>query len=57
MSISRFFIPLLLLAAVSNSGAQTSPLPQIRRNGGVQQLFVDNKPFLMLAGEHHNSSA
>jgi beta-galactosidase GanA len=57
MTISRLFIPVLLLAAASNSGAQTSPLPQIRRNGAVQQLFVDNKPFLMLAGELHNSSA
>ena len=57
MTIFRLFVPLLLLAAVSNSGAQTSSLPQIRRNGGVQQLFVDNRPFLMLAGELHNSSA
>ena len=49
-------IPLLLLAS-SNSGAQTAPLPQIRQNGAVKQLFVDNQPFLMLAGELHNSSA
>src|SRR5690349_9143391 len=51
-----FFILLLLLAS-SNSGAQTAPLPQIRQNGAVKQLFVDNQPFLMLAGELHNSSA
>lgn len=51
-----FLIPLLLLAS-SNSGAQTAPLPQIRQNGAVKQLFVDNQPFLMLAGELHNSSA
>lgn len=49
-------IPLLLLAS-SNSGAQTAPLPQIRQNRAVKQLFVDNQPFLMLAGELHNSSA
>jgi hypothetical protein len=57
MTIFRLFVPLLLLGAASNSGAQTSPLPQIRRNGAVRQLFVDGKPFLMLAGELHNSSA
>jgi len=34
-----------------------SPLPQIRQNGVVKQLFVDGKPFIMLAGELHNSSA
>ena len=33
------------------------PLPQIKQNGGVKQMFVDGKPFIMLAGELHNSSA
>jgi hypothetical protein len=32
-------------------------LPEIRQQGGVKQLFVDNKPFVMLAGELHNSTA
>jgi hypothetical protein len=36
--------------------AQT-PLPQIKQNGAVKQLFVDGKPFIMLSGELHNSSA
>jgi hypothetical protein len=34
-----------------------APLPQIKQNGGVKQIFVDGKPFIMLAGELHNSSA
>src|SRR5437762_13103340 len=43
--------------------AQVSPakpaasLPRIAQNGAVKQMFVDGKPFLMLAGELHNSSA
>ena len=39
------------------SGQTTAPLPEIRKNGRVKQLFVDNKPFIMLSGELHNSSA
>jgi hypothetical protein len=53
---SRLLVPLFLLAAV-NCESQTAPLPQIRQNGAVKQFFVDNKPFIMLAGELHNSSA
>ena len=31
-------------------------LAQIRQNGSVKQFFVDDKPFIMLSGELHNSS-
>jgi hypothetical protein len=34
-----------------------SKLPQLRRQGEANQLIVDDKPFLMLAGELGNSSA
>ena len=47
----------LLLYASACAIAQTAPLPQIRQNGAVKQFFVDDKPFVMLAGELHNSSA
>src|SRR3954466_590335 len=47
----------LFLTAIVTCVAQSGPLPQIRQNGPVKQLFVDGKPFLMLAGELHNSSA
>ena len=33
------------------------PLPVIKQNGEVKQMIVDGKPFIMLAGELHNSSA
>ncbi len=32
-------------------------IPQLMRNGNATQLIVDGKPFLMIAGELHNSSA
>ena len=54
--LSHAKLPTLLFAALTLH-AQTAPLPQIRQNGAVKHLFVDNKPFLMLAGELHNSSA
>ena len=47
----------LLMGLASVAAAQTAPLPQIRQHGAVKQLYVDNKPFVMLAGELHNSSA
>ena len=53
---AKYCWPLLLFSALV-SGAQVAPLPQIRPNGTGKLLFVDNKPFLMLAGELHNSSA
>ena len=34
-----------------------SPLPHVRPQGSAQQLIVDGQPFLMLAGEVHNSSS
>lgn len=56
-------IPLVSTLALS----QTAPAPQvakasaampaIRTNGAVKQMMVDGKPFIMLAGELHNSSA
>jgi len=56
MTYSRLLASVILLVTV-NARAQTSPLAQIRQSGTVRQLFIDNKPFLMLAGELHNSSA
>jgi hypothetical protein len=35
----------------------TAPLPQLQKNGAVTQMFVDGKPYIMFAGELHNSSA
>ena len=32
-------------------------LPHLRKHGAATQLMVDGKPFVMLAGELHDSSA
>jgi beta-galactosidase GanA len=45
-----------VLLATPLPGAETS-IPQLRRRGNATQLVVDGKPFVMLAGELHNSSA
>ena len=47
-------LPVLLVAAAMASAAE---LPHLTRNGAVTQMVVDGSPFLMLAGELHNSSA
>jgi hypothetical protein len=47
----------LALAAHAQIHAQPAPLPVIQQNGQAKQLMVDNKPYLILGGELHNSSA
>jgi beta-galactosidase GanA len=42
---------------VTNSSAQQSRLPHLRKQGTATQLIVDDKPFLVLAGELGNSSS
>ncbi len=48
---------LFLFTVLTCATLHAASLPQIRQNGEVKQLFVDDKPFIMLAGELHNSSA
>src|SRR3954453_20220075 len=55
MACTKLMMILFLSAAVTCE-AQTAPLPQIRQNGAVKQFFIDDKPFIMLSGELHNSS-
>lgn len=38
-------------------GMSLPPLPRLERHGTAARLLVDGQPFLMLAGELHNSSA
>jgi len=49
-SITSFF----LLPVGLNLNAQS--LPKLQKQGTATQLIVDGKPYLMLAGELHNSS-
>ena len=53
------FIALIVLAiagCVPNK-TTTAPIPYLERRGEAVQLIVDGKPFLVLGGELHNSSA
>lgn len=52
-----FFAGLLAVQSAFAQTAPSAPLPVIKQNGAVKQLFVDNKPFYMLAGELRNSTA
>lgn len=55
-----FSLPILLLLLVfiqPGARAQQTSLPHLEKRGAATQLIVDGKPFLMLGGELHNSSA
>lgn len=54
MKIFSFFSCLLLV--VITGSAQNSSIPHLQKQGTATQLIVNNKPFLMLCGELHNSS-
>ena len=48
---------LLLVIAISFQSIAQKTIPHLKKNGNVTQLMVNNEPFLMIAGEIHNSSA
>jgi len=43
-------------AVPSENPKQKNPMPHLKRQGTTTQLIVGGKPYLMLAGELHNSS-
>jgi beta-galactosidase GanA len=47
----------LVLIYQANSQAQQQRVPHLRKQGTATQLIVDDKPFLVLAGELGNSSS
>jgi hypothetical protein len=53
----RFFFPILALAFAVPALAAGPAIPHLRRDGTATQLIVDGRPFLVLAGEVHNSSS
>jgi hypothetical protein len=44
-------------ACIAQIDGQTALLPHLEQKGRLVQLMVDGKPFVMLAGELHNSSS
>ena len=45
-----------LILSLSKGNTQNN-IPHLKKNGAATQLMVDNEPFIMIAGEVHNSSA
>ena len=55
--LKTFAASALALAAHAEAAAGGPAIPQLRQQGSTRQLVVDGKPFLVLGGELHNSSA
>lgn len=45
------------MPCIAQTDGQTASLPHLEQNGHATQLMVEGKPFVMLAGELHNSSS
>ncbi len=54
---NRFVALIVLLASLFSYVAVGQHLPRLEKRGAVTQLIVDEKPFLILGGELHNSSS
>lgn len=48
---------LILLVSLYSCKKADEPISHLQKKGGATQLIVDGKPFLILGGELHNSSA
>lgn len=48
---------LVLLSSLALAQSAEPSIPHLRKQGTATQLIVEGKPYLMLAGELHNSSA
>jgi beta-galactosidase GanA len=55
--LKTFAAAALALAAHAQAASADGAIPQLRQQGSTRQLVVDGKPFLVLGGELHNSSA
>jgi beta-galactosidase GanA len=54
---TRRLAAMLMLALAGLGCANAAPVPHLRKQGTATQLMVDGRPFLVLGGELHNSSA
>jgi len=57
MYTSRMSILLLITVSILLSSVCAAEIPRLAKTGGATQLIVNGQPFVMLAGELHNSSA
>ncbi len=57
MTVNRFLMAVaMVIATWQPTAAQPIEAPRLEQHAGKWQLMVDGQPFLMLAGELHNSS-
>ena len=49
--------PALLCGAQASRSASADAIPHLEKRGATTQLIVDDRPFLILGGELHNSSS
>lgn len=54
---NRYFALIVLFVSFFTNVAIGQHLPRLEKRGAVTQLIVDEKPFLILGGELHNSSS
>lgn len=50
-------IGLLFSSTIQFYCLQAQELPQLKHEGNINRLYVDGKPFIMVAGELHNSTS
>lgn len=48
---------LLFSTAIQFHYLHAQELPQLKKEGNITRLYVDGKPFIMVAGELHNSTS
>ncbi len=56
-SLGMVLFVLAFTATVATAAELAHKIPHLEKHGTATQLIVDDKPFVMLAGELHNSSA
>ena len=57
LSLSLFLVLLALFPAPHTSAAAEAGIPHLRQAGSATRLIVDGHPWILLAGELHNSSS
>lgn len=57
MKMKKILMALSLSVMAAFALAQDANMPRVQKNAKGTQLIIDGKPFLMLGGELHNSSA
>jgi Domain of unknown function (DUF5597)/Beta-galactosidase len=57
LKTKRWILSLLFVLITFYVTAQTNKIPHLEKRGNATQLIVNGQPFLVLAGELHNSTA